>query len=338
MHFSLSYIQSKVSDPIFFWVTYGGASTCRNFEENDLSYEEWKSVLHLSTRWNFDSIRKLALSSIEPPTSHDRLVLARTYLIDDWVVPALSALCERTKPLTLSEAHQMNIEDVVLISTVREHIRGRTIQVDAAEIPRRVEAEQLTALGHRISLSPSRELEDNNPVAGAWHFRSRREKAEAEARARAQEATRLCLDAEAKEHAEAVKKSRMGAEERAHLEAEKAREDAEEEARLEVEERKRKGAEEKALAKKARKAAIEAEKKREAEAKAKAAEAEKMRREAEAKAKEEAEAKAKAEEARIKANDDTVNKVRREEEATQWRGRRRVDEQEKAETGWLSSY
>jgi len=139
-----------VRSPILFFYrdTYGGGSTCRNFEENGLSYEEWKSVLHLSTRWNFGSIRKLALSSIEPPTPHDRLLLARTYLVDDWVVPALSALCERTTPLTLSEARQMNIEDVVLVSTVREHIRGRTLEVGAAEIPLRVEAEQLIALGH----------------------------------------------------------------------------------------------------------------------------------------------------------------------------------------------
>ena len=111
-------------------------------------------MLHLSTRWGFASIRKLALSSIDPPTPHDRLLLARMYSVDDWVVPALSALCERTAPLTLSEAQQMNIEDVVLVSTVREDIRGRTVQVDRAEIPLRVEAEQLGALGLEIPSHP----------------------------------------------------------------------------------------------------------------------------------------------------------------------------------------
>ena len=44
----------------------------------------------------------------------------------------------------------MNIEDVVLVSTVREDIRGHTVQVDTAEIPLRVEAEQLGALGLEI--------------------------------------------------------------------------------------------------------------------------------------------------------------------------------------------
>ena len=107
-------------------------------------------MLHLSTRWGLASLREWALSSIDPPTPHDRLLLARTYSVNDWVVPALSALCERTTPLTLSEARQMSIEDVVLVSTVREHIRDCMLQVDSAEIPLRVEAEQLIALGSEI--------------------------------------------------------------------------------------------------------------------------------------------------------------------------------------------
>ena len=74
------------------------------------------------------------------------------YSVDHWVVPALSALCERTTPLTLSEARQMDIEDVVIVSTVREDIRGLTLQVDTAEIPLRVEAERLGALGLEIPL------------------------------------------------------------------------------------------------------------------------------------------------------------------------------------------
>ena len=107
-------------------------------------------MLHLSTRWDFTSIRKSVLNSIEPPTAHDRLLLARTYSVDNWVVPALSVLCERSTPLTLSEAREMSIEDVVLVSTVQEDIRGPTLQVNAAEIFLRVEAEQLGALGLEI--------------------------------------------------------------------------------------------------------------------------------------------------------------------------------------------
>jgi len=113
-----------------------------DFEEHGLSYEQWKSVLHLSSRWGFASLRRLALKSIRPPTPFDQLLLARAYSVDHWALPALSALCERTVPLTLNEARQMNIEDVVLITTVREDIRPHSLQVDSDEIPHCIEAAQ----------------------------------------------------------------------------------------------------------------------------------------------------------------------------------------------------
>ena len=120
-------------------VCYRDLRTYRNFEAHELSYEQWKSVLHLSTRWGFDSLRKLAIKSIKPPTSYDQLVLARTYSVEQWILPALSVLCSRALPLSLDEARQMDIEDVILVAAVREEIRGDALRVDAADIPRHVE-------------------------------------------------------------------------------------------------------------------------------------------------------------------------------------------------------
>jgi hypothetical protein len=120
----------------------------RDFEEHDLSYEQWKSVLHLSTRWGFDSLRKLVLRSIDPPSAYDRLLLARKYAVDHWVVPAVTALCERSAPTGLDEARGMGMEDVVLVATVRENIRSKAIRsgVNSTEISRRVEAMQAGTL------------------------------------------------------------------------------------------------------------------------------------------------------------------------------------------------
>ena len=120
-------------------------------------------MLRLSTCWDFTSIRRLALNNIQPPTPHDRLILARTYAIDHWVIPALSALCEREMPLSLDEARQMDIEDVVLVATIREDIRGRNLQVDAAEIVRRVEAAQAEKRVHIDSVDVSAAV----PTSGA---------------------------------------------------------------------------------------------------------------------------------------------------------------------------
>ena len=122
----------------------------RNFEAHELTYEQWKSVLHLSTRWGFASLRKLALKSITPPTPYDQLVLARAFSVDQWVLPALTALCSRTLPLSLDEALQMSMEDIVLVATVREEIRSGALRVDAVDIPRHVEVAQVGKLIHPV--------------------------------------------------------------------------------------------------------------------------------------------------------------------------------------------
>jgi len=79
------------------------------------------------------------LKSIEPPNAFEQLVIARSCGVDDWIFPALSALCERRQPLSLEEARQMDIEDVVLIATVREEIRSNGLPIDTAGIPRYIE-------------------------------------------------------------------------------------------------------------------------------------------------------------------------------------------------------
>lgn len=147
--FSLFCILSEFSIPLSCFLFIEVYTPARNFEEHDLSYEQWRSVLHLSTRWGFDSLRRLALRSIHPPTACDRLLLARKYSVDHWIVPALTALCERTSPISLNEARGMSVEDVVLVATVREHIRSKAIQfgVNSTEISRRVEAMQAGTLG-----------------------------------------------------------------------------------------------------------------------------------------------------------------------------------------------
>jgi hypothetical protein len=128
-------------------------TSASDFEEHSLSYEQWKSVLRLSTLWGFASLRKLALRSINPPTPFDQLLLARAHSVDHWILPALSALCERTVPLSLNEARQMSIEDVVLINTVREDIRHHALQVVSHEIPHCVEAAQ--AVMHAVAAGHS---------------------------------------------------------------------------------------------------------------------------------------------------------------------------------------
>ena len=182
-------------------VGYRDFTICRDFETQELTYEQWKSVLHLSTRWGFASLRKLALKSIRPPTPHDQLVLARTYSVEEWVLPALTALCSRSLPLSLDEARQMDLQDVILVAAVREEIRDGALRIDAADIPHCIEAAQAGKLdllvGDRVKAE-----------AKAKATREGEAKAQAEAEAKkkreADAIAKADVDARAKEEADAM--------------------------------------------------------------------------------------------------------------------------------------
>jgi hypothetical protein len=90
------------------------------------SFEEWSSILDLSTRWGFASIRDLAIRRISymgrrpirqlglrSPATLSRLLLARKHAVEQWIVPALLELCESPEPLSLEEARLMDFEDVL---------------------------------------------------------------------------------------------------------------------------------------------------------------------------------------------------------------------------------
>jgi hypothetical protein len=86
--------------------------------------EGWTSVLRLTTRWRFRSIREEAMEQLEALASpSEKLRLAHELDVPKWVVPSLVTLCLRKAPLKLDEAEQLSMSDVVLIFTVRELIK-----------------------------------------------------------------------------------------------------------------------------------------------------------------------------------------------------------------------
>jgi hypothetical protein len=98
------------------------------------TFEEWSAILDLSTRWGFTSIRDLAIRSIRPPDALKKLLLARKNNIDMWVQPALLELCMRPQPLSLEEASLMDLEDVILVGSVRQTSRLSTLTVGGTGI------------------------------------------------------------------------------------------------------------------------------------------------------------------------------------------------------------
>ncbi|KAI0315205.1 aspartic peptidase domain-containing protein [Amylostereum chailletii] len=95
------------------------------FDEHDAKTQaQWHSVLKLAHMWSFSSIRALAILHLDRCISpFDRLVYARMYGIEGWVVPALTALCSREDPLEVEEVEQMQARDIALVADVREQLR-----------------------------------------------------------------------------------------------------------------------------------------------------------------------------------------------------------------------
>ncbi|KAJ7180579.1 hypothetical protein C8R46DRAFT_1318570 [Mycena filopes] len=88
------------------------------------SAAQWTSVLSLASRWDFTSLRELAIQHLFTMTSVvERIAVARRYDILEWLVPAYTEVCERKDPLTLAEGRLLGVDDVICIGQVRHMIR-----------------------------------------------------------------------------------------------------------------------------------------------------------------------------------------------------------------------
>jgi hypothetical protein len=90
-----------------------------------LEQEEWVSVLKLATMWDFEDIRNEAINRVALMTRDpvEKIVLARTYHVEQWLVPALNDLVRRTEPLSLEEAVKLGWDYTLKIGQVREGFR-----------------------------------------------------------------------------------------------------------------------------------------------------------------------------------------------------------------------
>ncbi|KAF7295952.1 BTB domain-containing protein [Mycena kentingensis (nom. inval.)] len=92
------------------------------------SADEWASVLSLATRWDFSSLRTLAITQLNALVSApaERIALAREYHIPGWRAPAYVALCTQAGPLSIAEGRLLGLDDMVRVAHVRETVRYPT--------------------------------------------------------------------------------------------------------------------------------------------------------------------------------------------------------------------
>ena len=80
----------------------------------------------ISTRFDFERIRQLAISRLERLQILDpieKIVLAVKHDIPQWLAPAYEALCQRPNPLNEGEARKIGWTKAVLVARAREEVR-----------------------------------------------------------------------------------------------------------------------------------------------------------------------------------------------------------------------
>lgn len=101
----------------------------QSIEDSPLPSGDWMDLLAISTRYDFEKIRKRAIKEIEgfqPPVDPvTKIVLATKHDIPEWLEGSYVLICERGEPLEESEAEQLGICAVVKMSKAREVFRAK---------------------------------------------------------------------------------------------------------------------------------------------------------------------------------------------------------------------
>jgi hypothetical protein len=88
--------------------------------------EQWTSILHLATKWRFDTMRHAAIHGLQDVSDPiEKIRLWQKYNIKNyWVLGAFTDACIREECLSIEEGRILGIENIVLIAQVRERLRN----------------------------------------------------------------------------------------------------------------------------------------------------------------------------------------------------------------------
>lgn len=81
------------------------------------------AVLKLSTMWNFARMREISLTWLHSNLNFDpalKLTVARRFDINEWLVPALNTLAQRTAPLAHRDYELLGPDWTLMLAQVRE--------------------------------------------------------------------------------------------------------------------------------------------------------------------------------------------------------------------------
>ncbi|KAL0955710.1 hypothetical protein HGRIS_001930 [Hohenbuehelia grisea] len=93
-------------------------------EPNTRTLEEWEDILSLATMWDMPRIRKgaiLTMSSMDMDPA-EKIVLARCFDIDEWLLPAFERLVLREEPLGVRDLHLLGEDSALKVCALRESL------------------------------------------------------------------------------------------------------------------------------------------------------------------------------------------------------------------------
>lgn len=86
--------------------------------------------------WQFHTQRLAAINHLGTLSDAEKIVLARRYDIEEWMLPTLLKLAQRPEPISMEEARLIGFETALKLSAVREKVQlgcGRTYHRDCRE-------------------------------------------------------------------------------------------------------------------------------------------------------------------------------------------------------------
>ncbi|KIO04195.1 hypothetical protein M404DRAFT_48882, partial [Pisolithus tinctorius Marx 270] len=97
---------------------------------SDLDYDQWMSVLKLSTTWEFTGLSNAAIEYLDcllrPLDPITKVELALQYNIQEWLLSALLMLARRSAPISIEEGRRIGFENALKLASVREKLQLET--------------------------------------------------------------------------------------------------------------------------------------------------------------------------------------------------------------------
>ncbi|KAG8697271.1 hypothetical protein FRC08_006643 [Ceratobasidium sp. 394] len=81
-------------------------------------------AFRLANMWDFTDLCASLMPLAEKELGDvDKILFAREFKIEGWLVPAYMRLCQRNEPLTTEEAHKLGVDALLFIYQIREDLR-----------------------------------------------------------------------------------------------------------------------------------------------------------------------------------------------------------------------